>query len=369
MIPDKKILLPALFLATATVTALAPRAQTAADSGWRPLFNGTNFNGLYVYAVGTGVVNIPADSAVVRIGSQTANNAMFRVDSGRIRVNGSPNGYIGTVRQYSHYRTRVQYMWPTGTSSSANAGMLIHIDSAQVRAPGFNNSNNRPRSIEVNMKRDMNHPMSIWAASSLGPSLAAYVQDTNISSPLWVPTGGIRWVANPSNKRTIASSLTNPELPLGQWNTGLYEMRGSDSGAFTLNGQMRMRIYDFRASTTATGHAAAAKYGRGNIVLQSEGATIFYRNFEVQELDSATGLPLFATTSVREAMARTRTGRAEFRIAHTGGLTRVSVPEGYAGFRVYDMGGRLVWEHRGTESSVALPEGLRPGALLVRMTR
>jgi hypothetical protein len=137
--------------------------------------------------------------------------------------------------------------------------MLVHIDSAQVRAAGFNNSNNRPRSIEVNMKRDMNHPMSIWAAQNLGPSLIAYVQDSSIAIPLWAPTGGIPWIANPSNKRTIASSLTNPELPLGQWNTGEYLLRGADSGVFTLNGQTRMRIYDFRASTTSTGHAAAAK--------------------------------------------------------------------------------------------------------------
>ena len=85
MTRDKKILLPTLLLAAASFLAPSPRAQTSADSGWRPLFNGTNFNGLYVYAVGTGVVNIPADSAVVRIGSQTTSNAMFRVDSGRIR--------------------------------------------------------------------------------------------------------------------------------------------------------------------------------------------------------------------------------------------------------------------------------------------
>src|SRR5215216_6119731 len=113
-----------LALAALSIAVSAVHAQTAADSGWRPAFNGTNFNGLYVYAVGTGVVNIAADSAVVKIGSQTNANAMFRVDSGRIRVQGTPNGYIGTIRQYSHYRARVQYMWPTNTSATANAGML-----------------------------------------------------------------------------------------------------------------------------------------------------------------------------------------------------------------------------------------------------
>jgi hypothetical protein len=369
---------PGLFAGTlVALLASSGFAQTAADSGWRPLFNGVNFNGLYVYAVGTGVINIAPDSSVVRLSGQTYDNAFFRVDTGMIRVQGSGtvNGYIGTIRQYSHYRARVQYKWPTGTSSTANAGMLVHIDSAQVRGAGYNNSNNRPRSIEVNMKRDQNHPMSIWAASNLGPSMVAYVQDSSISIPLWAPTGGTRWVINPANKRTLASSLTNPELPLGQWNTGVYELRGADSGAFTLNGQTRLRIYDFRASTTSTGHNAAAKYSRGNIVLQTEGARIHYRNFEVQELDSITGLPLFATTSIKAAMRRAAgrsdlyAGMASF--IGAAGRNGIDVPAGVSGFELYDLSGRKVWTHRLDRTPaqalrVTLPSNLASGVLRVR---
>jgi hypothetical protein len=344
-----------------SLAAPAVHAQTAADSGWRRAFNGTNFDGLYVYAVNNGgVINLAAGADSVRVGS----NTMFKVDSGRIRVSGFPNGYIGTIRQYSHYRARVQYMWPTGTSASANAGMLVHIDSAQVRAPAFNNSNNRPRSIEVNMKRDMNHPMSIWAASSLGPSLVAYVQDSSIAIPLWVPTGGIPWVVNPSNKRTVASSLANPELPIGQWNTGLYELRGADSGIFTLNGQMRMRIYDFRASTTSAGHAAAPKYGRGNVVLQSEAAAIYYRNFEIQELDSITGLPLHATTAVLARMARSPERRASW-IAHDGGITRLRFPEGFSRAELYNLRGKRVALIRSRDAR-QVPAGTEKGLLFAR---
>jgi hypothetical protein len=350
-----------------SIAVPAAYSQTAADSGWRPAFNGVNFNGLYVYAVGTGVVNIAADSAVVKIGSQTNANAMFRVDSGRIRVQGSggsPNGYIGTIRQYSHYRARVQYMWPVGTSSSANAGMLVHIDSAQVRAPGFNNSNNRPRSIEVNMKRDLNDPMSLWAAANLGPTITANVADSSIAIPLYVATGGVRWTANPSNKRTIRSSFTNPELALGQWNQGEYLLRGADSGVFTLNGQLRTRGYDFRNSTTSVGAASAPKYGRGNVVLQSEGATIYYRNFEIQELDSITGLPLHATTAVLERMVRSQ-GRSSSWITHAGGLTRLTFPEGTTRAELYNLRGRRIALIRG-EDAREVPAGTEKGLLFAR---
>ena len=343
-------------------------AQTAADSGWRPAFNGVNFNGLYVYAVGTaagssGVFNIPADSTVVRIGSQTNANAMFRVDSGRIRVNGSPNGYIGTVRQYSHYRARVQYMWPLGTSTSANAGMLVHIDSAQVRAPGFNNSNNRPRSIEVNMKRDANDPMSLWAASNLGPTISTNVIDSSIAIPLYADTGRIRWTANPSNKRTIRSSLPNPERALGQWNQGEYLLRGADSGVFTLNGQVRTRGYDFRASATSQGSASAPKYGRGNVVLQSEGATIYYRNFEIQELDSITGLPLHASTAVLSRMAKSDV-RPNTWITHAGGFTLIKFPEGSSRVELYNLRGKRVAIVRRDTRQV--PAGTEKGMLFTR---
>ena len=55
-----------------SIAATSAAAQTAADSGWRPLFNGTNFDGLYVYAVNNGgVINLATGADSVRIGSNT----------------------------------------------------------------------------------------------------------------------------------------------------------------------------------------------------------------------------------------------------------------------------------------------------------
>jgi hypothetical protein len=359
-----------LLLAGALAAAHAAFAQTAADSGWRPLFNGVNFNGLYVYAVNNGgVINLATGADSVRVGSST----MFKVDSSRIRVAGSPNGYIGTVRQYSHYRVRVQYMWPTGTSASANAGLLINLDSAQVRSSGFGSSANRPRSIEVNMKRNSNHPWSLWSANTHGPYITTKVTTTPASTSVegQYNPAGVVWTNEPwgtEQSRVINGSFqANPELPLGQWNQGEAHMRGADTASFILNGQVRTRGWNFQARANSANANPRVPYDRGNIGLQSEGAVIYYRNFEIMELDSATGLPLHATTAIREGMRGARSARAEFRVAYTGGPLLVSVPEGYAGFRVHDMAGRLVWSYKGSERNVALPEGINPGALLVRM--
>jgi hypothetical protein len=365
--PKLLALAGALFIA-----APAAQAQTAADSGWRPLFNGTNFDGLYVYAVNNGgVINLAAGADSVRIGS----NTMFKVDSGRIRVSGSPNGYIGTIRQYSHYRVRVQYMWPAGTSSSANGGLLINLDSAQVRSSGFGTSANRPRSIEVNCRRDNGYPWSLWSASSHGP----YISTTVTSVPATNAQGqynvaGVAWTNDPwssgDNNRVITGSLqTNPEYPLGQWNQGQAWMRGADSGTFILNGQIRTRGWNFQNRVNSSSAEPRVPYSRGNIGLQSEGAVLYYRNFEIMELDSITGLPLNASTSVRSAMLRGYAVRSGARVAYTGAPMRVTVPEGFSGFHVFDLQGRLAWTYRGSESEILLPAELPQGALTIRFLR
>jgi hypothetical protein len=362
-------LLLRLLIATATLPG-SPVAQTAADSGWRPVFNGTNFNGLYAYAVGTGVVNIAADSSVVRIGSQSLNNAMFRVDSGRIRVSGSPNGYIGSIRQYSHYRVRVRYLWPANTSASANAGLLVHIDSAQVRSSGFSNTNNRPRSIEVNMRRDNNYPWSLWSAQNLGPYITTRVTSIpgNNLEGQYNPAG-TPWTNDPwtTMGRVLSGSLqANPELPLGQWNQGEALLRGADSGVFTLNGQVRTRGYAFETRETAGNPTPRVRADRGNVVLQSEGAVIYYKDFEVQELDSVTGAPLHATTALKARLASSGPKAAGMRLAHTGGRAWLDLPAGASETALYDLRGNKVWTYRGKATRIALPAHLASGVFQMR---
>ena len=264
----------------------APRAQpTHADSGWVALWNGTNWNGLYVYAVNVGLPNV---------NTQTT----FAIQGGTIRCSGSPNGYLGTIRQYSHYRVHVEYQWPTGTSSSANAGLLVHLDSAQAFSPTWDFSNNRPRSMEVNMRRDTNFPWSLWSGSQLGPYITTTVNSVPAAGSAGrYLFGGTVWTNDPwgsGNTRVITGDLqANPELPLGQWNSGFAHVFG-DSAELVLNGQIRTRGWNFQLRQNPGNPTPRVPCVRGNIGLQSEGAQIFYRNFEIMELDSNTGIPLNA---------------------------------------------------------------------------
>ena len=313
-------------LLLAGFSVLHTHAQTSADSGWVPLFNGTNLNGLYVYAVGTGIVPNAAQTT-------------FTVQNGQIRCSGTPNGYLGTVRQYSWYRVRVQYMWPVGTSAGANAGLLIHLDSAAVFS-GSVTTANRPRSIEINMRRDTNYPWSLWSAQNLGPYITTTVSaipGANIEGSYLA--GGIVWTNDPwtTMGRVIAGAGTNPELPLGQWNQGEANLFG-DSGVMILNGQVRTRGRNFQLRQNIANPNPRIVCNRGNIGLQSEGAQIFYRNFEIMFIDSTTGLPV----SIRKDKRTFASGYSS--MMHMDGtlLERLirNAPPQYQGLSLYGVEGR-----------------------------
>jgi hypothetical protein len=268
----------------AGAAAAQPTAATKADSGWVPLFNGTDFTGLYDYVSNTGKVDV---------NTQTT----FKAEAGIIKVSGTPGGYLGTLRQYSHYHVRVEYQWPVGTLPNANSGLLIHLDSAAI-ANGFKSAG-RPRSIEVNCRRDKDFPWSLWSAANLGP----YVTTTVTAVPEAGTAGrynanGVAWTNDPyasGDTRVITGDFQpNPELPLGQWNRGEAYLYGGDSGVFILNGQVRTRGRNFQTRANAGSATPKVPCTRGNIGLQSEGAPIAFRNFEIRELDSVTQVPLHA---------------------------------------------------------------------------
>jgi hypothetical protein len=155
----------------------------------------------------------------------------------------------------------------------------------------------RPRSIEVNIRKEENSVWTLWAAAQLGPYITTTVKPgtQTTANPAYLPgaDGGVAFTADPWGSRVIYSALPNADKPKGQWNHGEASIHG-DSGSFRLNGQLRCAGWDFQARANANNPTPRVRYARGAIALQSEGHQIWYRNFEIMELDSATGAPLHA---------------------------------------------------------------------------
>ncbi len=256
-------------LSCAQAQAVPLDAATAGDSGWVPLFNGKAFGeDFYVY-----------NNGKVPFATQTK----FVIENGMIHAGGS-YALLITNKEYGYYRIRVDYKFGADVGDGANAGMMILMDNEGAKT----STALRPRSIEINCRRDHGYPWTLWSSAGLGPTMTTTVK---AGTPLFQAKadGGVAYTVDPSGNRTLESSYANPENPPGQWNRGEASVFG-DSGVFFLNG--RFRTASWKWSVNQAGKPV--RVARGAVGVQTEGFDIWYRNWEIQELDSATLLPIHA---------------------------------------------------------------------------
>lgn len=264
------IVLPLLLAAAASgavppAIAAAPSSDPSASAAeWEPLYN-DSLDDFRIYFRGTGYID--------DVNAQD----VFIAEPGQIHVRQSTNGLITTKIPYSYYHVRVDYRWgdPNG---SKNAGLMTHVDleSTAVR-------DNRPLSIEINMKEDA--PGSIWLASELGPFGSTFIEE---GTKRYLPEdqGGQPHDATPFGDRTIHARYLNDQLPTnpdGEWNTMEAIVRGAESLEIIVNGQVVNRLYDIRLPLEGE-KQPGPPLTEGSIGLQSEGQEIFYRNFEIKKL-------------------------------------------------------------------------------------
>lgn len=251
----------------------AEAVPTKEDSGWVSIFNGKDFsNGFYVYS-----------KAYIDIKDQTR----FKVEDGMIHAGGS-YALLMTVKEYAYYRVRVDYMFGAGAKENANAGLMVLMDNEQAKVVKVDT---RPRSIEVNCRRDNNYPWSLWAGRDFGPYITTTVKK-GTDQYLAKEEGGEPFTFNitEDNNRVVRSTYPNTDKPVGQWNHGEARVYG-DSGVFYLNGQLRTAGWNW----VIRKDGQSIKVASGGVGVQTEGSDIWYRNWEIQELDPVTRIPIHAT--------------------------------------------------------------------------
>lgn len=269
---------PAVLLAAAGAFLAGPAGAqtgpTAADSGWVRIFNGQDFGDAF-YAYSNGYIDIK-------------DQTRFTIQDSMIRATGSYTLLV-TVKEYSHYKLRLDYRFAPSVGANANAGLMVLMDNAAAKVVRVGT---RPRSIEVNCRRDGGYPWSLWAAGSgYGPYMATTVRSgTNLYLPK--SEGGVEHVVAPTGEpaRVLGSTYPNPEKPPGEWNHGEAWVYG-DSGVFLLNGKIRTSAWNF----TVRNGTQTVKVASGGVGVQAEGSEVWYRNWEIQELDPATRVPIHAT--------------------------------------------------------------------------
>lgn len=278
-------------LALGTLGATAFARQQPRPDGWTSLWNGKTFDGWTTW------MQRPEPTSEVPGLARDANGRYTEpIGSGRdplkvftiepdldglpaIRISGEVFGELRTVRSFENYHLKFEFKWGqkkwpprAGETTQRDSGLLYHVH-ADPGAEG----RTWARSIELQIQeRDVGDLYAVGSAIAVrakmrpGSQPAEYIYDP---SGLWTYFSQIqgqsgRCIKNPDN-----------EKPSGQWNTVELVCLGPEC-IHVVNGKVVMRLY----GPTRIDSAVPTPVTSGAIILQSEGAEVFYRNIAFRSI-------------------------------------------------------------------------------------
>jgi hypothetical protein len=276
-------------LAAFLVGGMAIRAQT----GWTPLWNGTNLDGWTTWMrqpdSSSQVPGLKRDADgkyTEPIGSGRDPLQVFTVLSnvdGRpaIRISGEAFGELRTKGTFKDYHLKLQFKWGekkwpprNRPETPRDSGLLYHVHAA----PGAG-GRTWARSIELQIQE---HDVGdLYAVGSAIAVRAKARPDTKPTLYDYDPAG--EWTFFSQSQGSPGRCIKQPdnEKPTGEWNTVELIALGDDS-IHIVNGKVVMHLHgpvriDADLPTPVTS---------GPIILQSEGAEVFYRDIQIRPITS-----------------------------------------------------------------------------------
>jgi hypothetical protein len=274
---------PRLLLVGVLLGGMAIRAQ----SGWTPLWNGKDLDGWTTWmqqpGPGSEVPGLKRDAEgkyTEPIGSGRDPLKVFTVVSnvdGRpaIRISGEVFGEIRSKASFKDYHLKLQFKWGEKkwaprdkTETPRDSGLLYHVH-AEPGAGG----RTWARSVELQIQEhDVGDLYAVGSAIAVRAKARAGTKPTVYD---YDPTG--EWTFFSQSQGASGRCIKQPdnEKPTGEWNTvELIAFR--DDAIHIVNGKVVMRLHgpvriDSDLPTPVTS---------GPIILQSEGAEVFYRDIE-----------------------------------------------------------------------------------------
>ncbi len=200
--------------------------EKKSPEGTISLFNGKDLSGWYSFIR----YNDKTDPL-------TDPKGIFKVEDGLIHVSGEHFGCLTTHKEYENYRLKLDFKWgtkkwPPREKAVRDSGILMHVVG----------------------------PDMVWPKS-----IECQIQEHDTGDFYLV--GGTSIQINGVTESKYKKKSKEAEKPTGEWNT--VEVI-CDGGSIThiVNGEV-------------VNHGTNASVTKGKIVLQSEGAEIFYRNVEL----------------------------------------------------------------------------------------
>lgn len=258
------------FAACAIATTMAGPARLAADTVAEPvkLFNGKDLTNFYTYLRGLGKNKDPEN--------------VFTVKDGMIRVSGQIFGGFITEKEYENYHLVVDFKWGEKTfapraKATRDSGILLHCVGEDGAAGGV-----WMESIECQMIEGGTGDF-ILVGGKKTPSMTVeveYRQTGKSEQPYFKPggmakkfTGGrINWFGrDPAWKDVLGfRGEKDVEKAVGEWNR-LECVCDRDKITNILNG-------------VVVNQGSMASHAKGKILLQSEGAELYFRRIDLLPL-------------------------------------------------------------------------------------
>jgi len=276
-----------LVLVLLVIGAIPARAQT----GWTSLWNTTSLDGWTTW------MQTPQPTSEVPGLKRDANGKYLEpIGSGRdplgvftvapnvdgrpaIRISGEVFGELRTKRSFENYHLKLQFKWgekkwpPRERPDTARDSGLLYYVHAEPGAEG----RTWARSIELQIQE---HDVGDLYAIGSTIGVRAKVRP-GTTPPLFDYDPNGLWTFFTQSQGSSGRCIKQPdnEKPTGEWNTVELIAFGQDA-IHIVNGTVVMRLH----TPLRIDSALPTPVTSGPIILQSEGAEIFYRDIQVRPI-------------------------------------------------------------------------------------
>jgi hypothetical protein len=279
------------FLRLLVLCTVAAVATPSAQSGWTSLWNGKNLDGWTTWmqqpAATSEVPGLARDASgkyTEPIGSDRDPLNVFTVatdvDGGpAIRISGEAFGELRTKRSFENYHLKFQFKWGEKKwpprdrpETPRDSGLLYH-----VHAPPGQNGRTWARSIELQIQEH-----DVGDLYAVGSTIAVRAKQRPGTKPAlfdYDPAGEWMFFAQTHGQSGRCIKQPDAEKPTGEWNTVELIAFREDS-IHIVNGKVVMRLH----GPTRVDSDLPTSVTSGPIILQSEGAEIFYRDIQFRPI-------------------------------------------------------------------------------------
>ena len=263
-----------------------------APSEWKPLWNSRNLDGWSTWIAtpdkSVTVADVKRDATgkyLEPIGPERDPLHIFTVVQmdGRpaIRISGEVFGELRTKESLHNYHLRLQFKWGAkqwpprdAPGTPRDSGLLYHVHGA----PG-ENGRVWARSIELQIQEH-----DVGDLYAIGSVIAVRAKARRGTQPLlydYDPEGEWTFFSQAQGASGRCIKQPDNEKPTGEWNTVELIAFGDDS-IHIVNGKVVMRLHGPLNISGAVPEPVTS----GPIILQSEGAEVYYRDIEVRPIKS-----------------------------------------------------------------------------------